>query len=459
MLAQVGNQGNVRNQNGNVVNENVQENVGNVLVNGNRVGCSYKEFLACNPREYDGKGGVVVLTRWIEKIESVQDMSGCSIDQKVKYIVGSFMGKALTWWNSKICTLSREVAISMSWNDFKFMMIEEFCPSHEMQKLETKLWNHIMVEAGHAAYTNRFHELARLVPHLVTLESRKIKRYVYGLASQVHGIVAATEPKSIQKAVQISSALTDEAIGNGSIKKVEKRGNLGEHSKDKNGRDDNKRTRTGNAFAKTANLVGRENTGAWPKCTTCNSYHAPKGPCRTFFNCNHLSDFGKDCRVVPKNVNPVNVKNPTPARGACFECRSIDHLKPACPRLNRAQRLREKRPIQVVANNGGIEPSKLGFRYNIKIASGQLVEIDKVIKGCKLEIEGRVFDIDLIPFGHGSFDVIIGMDWFSNHKAEIICHEKVVRIPLLDGKVFRVLGEKPEEKMRQLKSAKAKEKE
>ncbi|GJY04417.1 putative reverse transcriptase domain-containing protein, partial [Tanacetum coccineum] len=33
----------------------------------------------------------------------------------------------------------------------------------------------------------------------------------------------------------------------------------------------------------------------------------------------------------------------------------------------------------------------------------------------------------------GSFDVIIGMDWLSDHKAEIICHEKVVRIPLLDG--------------------------
>ncbi|GJU77230.1 hypothetical protein Tco_1274300 [Tanacetum coccineum] len=71
MQSQVSNRGNVGNQNGNVVNENVQENVGNVLVNGNRVGCSYKEFLACNPKEYDGKGGAVVLTRWIEKIENV----------------------------------------------------------------------------------------------------------------------------------------------------------------------------------------------------------------------------------------------------------------------------------------------------------------------------------------------------------------------------------------------------
>ncbi|GKF55026.1 putative reverse transcriptase domain-containing protein [Tanacetum coccineum] len=106
----------------------------------------------------------------------------------------------------------------------------------------------------------------------------------------------------------------------------------------------------------------------------------------------------------------------------------------------------------------GLEPSELGFKYEIEIASGQLVEIDKVIKGCKLEIKGHVFDIDLIPFGHRSFDVIIGMDWLSNYKAEIICHEKVARIPLPDGKVLRVLEERPEEKARLLMSAKASDK-
>ncbi|GJY31430.1 reverse transcriptase domain-containing protein [Tanacetum coccineum] len=154
-------------------------------------------------------------------------MSGCSVDQKVKYTAGSFMGKALTWWNSQIRTLSQEVAISMSRNDFKFMMIEEFCPSHEMQKLETELWNHTMVRDGHVAYTDRFHELARLVPHSVTPKSRMIERYVYGLASQIRGMVVTTEPKTIQKAMQISGALTDEAIRNGSIKKIEKKGNVG----------------------------------------------------------------------------------------------------------------------------------------------------------------------------------------------------------------------------------------
>ncbi|GKG37641.1 putative reverse transcriptase domain-containing protein, partial [Tanacetum coccineum] len=60
--------------------------------------------------------------------------------------------------------------------------------------------------------------------------------------------------------------------------------------------------------------------------------------------------------------------------------------------------------------------------------------------------------------GHGSFDVIIGMDWLSNHKAEIICHEKVVRIPLLDDKVLRVLRDRPKEKVRVLMSVKASDK-
>ncbi|GKE78926.1 hypothetical protein Tco_1545046, partial [Tanacetum coccineum] len=152
-----------------------QENFGNVIVNGNRVGCLYKEFLACNPKKYDGKGGVVVLTCWIKKMKSVHDMSGCSIDEKLKYTAGSFVGKALT------------------------------C---------------------HAAYTDRFHELARLVPHLVTPESRMIERYVYGLSPQIRRMVAATKPKTIQKAVQISGALTNKAVRNGSIKKVEKRGSL-----------------------------------------------------------------------------------------------------------------------------------------------------------------------------------------------------------------------------------------
>ncbi|GJY17800.1 putative reverse transcriptase domain-containing protein [Tanacetum coccineum] len=206
-------------------------------------------------------------------------------------------------------------------------------------------------------------------------------------------MVAATKPKTIQKAVQISGALTNEAMRNGSIKKVEKRGNVGEPSKDKNGRDDNKMTRTGNVFATTVNPVGRENTGTWTKCNICNSYHAPRGPCRTCFNCNRPGHLAKDYKGVLRNVNPVNVRNPTIK--ACYECGSTNYV-----------RVVETKGTRLGVGHSCWEQRKLrsGYRH----CDWTLVEIDKVIKGCKLEIEGHVFDIDLIPFGHGSFDMIIG---------------------------------------------------
>ncbi|GKF60560.1 hypothetical protein Tco_0177346, partial [Tanacetum coccineum] len=164
-------------------------------VNGNRVGCSYKEFLACNPKEYDGKGGAVVLTRWIEKMENIQDMSGCSNDQKVKYTAGHL-------W---------------------FVLV-----------MRCKSWN--------------------LSCRITPWSGLAMLCILIGFMSRL-----ATEPKTMQKAVQISGTLIDEAVRNGSIKKVEKRGNVGETSKDKNGRDDNKRNRTKNVFATTVKPIGREN--------------------------------------------------------------------------------------------------------------------------------------------------------------------------------------------------------
>nr|GFA44498.1 hypothetical protein [Tanacetum cinerariifolium] len=355
---------------------------------------------ACNPKEYDGKGCAIMYTCWIEKMESVQDMSGCKDSQKVKYTAGSFVCKDLMWWNSQICTRGQEAAIGMYWEDFKTLTREEFCPINEMQKLETKLWNHAMTRAGHAAYTNRFHKLARLVPHLVSPEGKRIE-------------------------------------SNRSIKKNhEKRGNRREPRKNRNEREDKKRTRTGNAFATTANPIRRETTGAVSKCTTCNTHHPPEAPCHVESGLEARGNHQNQVMVINKGQGRGNQGNH--ARGRAF--------------MLGAEEARQDPNIVT-----DIEPSELGFSYEIEIASRQLVEIDKVIKSCKLEIEGHVFDINLIPFGSGSFDVIIGMDLLSDHKAEIICHEKVVSIPLLDGKVLRALEEKPKEKVRQLTSARTKE--
>ncbi|GKD15818.1 reverse transcriptase domain-containing protein [Tanacetum coccineum] len=235
----------------------VTNNVNNANANGGNGGndgnnrCSYKTFLACNPRDYDGKGGAVALTRWIEKMESVIENSGCAENQKVKYVASSFINKALTWWNTQVQARGREAAIGMSWADFKALLVEEFFLSNEIEKLENEFWNHKMVGANHAAYTDRFHELAKLVPHLVTPESSRIKR---------------------------AGILTDKAVSCGTLTNGnEKRKGVEETSKPGGSWKDNKKAKV--------TPPRNEFVGSSPKYAKCYSYHPKDGPRRLCYKC------------------------------------------------------------------------------------------------------------------------------------------------------------------------------
>ncbi|GKC67889.1 putative reverse transcriptase domain-containing protein, partial [Tanacetum coccineum] len=81
-----------------------------------------------------------------------------------------------------------------------------------------------------------------------------------------------------------------------------------------------------------------------------------------------------------------------------------------------------------------------------------------ILRSCTLVLLNHVFKIDLLPTRLGSFDVIIGMDWLAYHRALIDCYEKIVRIPLPNGKILKVQGERPEKDLRSLACIKADEK-
>ncbi|GKD50871.1 reverse transcriptase domain-containing protein, partial [Tanacetum coccineum] len=102
--------------------------------------CFYADFMKCQPLNFKGTKGVVGLTRWIEKMKFIFNISGCAIENQVKFAICTLLGTALTWWNSQIRTLGPE-AYAMTWEVLKKKMTNKYCPQGEIKKLEIKLWN------------------------------------------------------------------------------------------------------------------------------------------------------------------------------------------------------------------------------------------------------------------------------------------------------------------------------
>ncbi|GJU17250.1 putative reverse transcriptase domain-containing protein [Tanacetum coccineum] len=332
---------------------------------------------------YDGKGGAVALTRWIEKMESLIENNGCAENQKVKYAASLFINKALTWWNTQVQARGHEVAMGMTWVEFKALLMEEFCSNNKMEKLETKL-----------------------VPHLVIPESKHIRRYISRLLPQIHRMLRETQPTTIQSVILKAGILTEEAVCYGTLtRSSEKRKEVEETSKQGGSWKDNKKAKVGKGFVAIA-PPRNVNVGAYPKCAKCFTYHPESGPCRLCFNCQKPGHFAIDYQASVKQVAPVSAVRIGNNQRDCYKCRSFKHLRNTCPKLNRA-------------------PGQAGNRLAL--------EGNRNTRNNGNQARGRAFS-------RGSFDVIVGMDWLSKYKAKIVCHEKVVRIQLKGGEILRVEG-------------------
>ncbi|GJR66122.1 putative reverse transcriptase domain-containing protein [Tanacetum coccineum] len=98
---------------------------------------------------------------------------------QVKFATCTFLGNALTWWNSHMKAVTQDVTYAMDWKTLKKMMTVKYCPRGEIKKM--------------------FPE-----------ESNEVERYVGGLPYMIRGNVMSYQPKTMEKAIEFANDQMDQ---------------------------------------------------------------------------------------------------------------------------------------------------------------------------------------------------------------------------------------------------------
>ncbi|GJY73333.1 putative reverse transcriptase domain-containing protein [Tanacetum coccineum] len=379
--------------------------------------CFYADFMKCQPLNFKGTEGVVGLTRWIEKMESVFHISGCAIENQVKFATCTLLGAALTWWNGQIRTLGPE-AYSMTW---------------EVKGNDVP------------TYTERFQELTLVCTKFVANETEKVDKYISGLLDNIYGNVKSARPKTLDETIELANNLMNQKLRTYAERQSDNKRKADDLSRNNHGHQQQPFKRQN--VAKVYNMGTGEKKpyeGSLPKCTKCHFHY--NGPCtQKCHKCNKVGYFAHDCRSSG-NTNVANNQkgNGTNPKGNVGNAENKGNAsRDPDSNVVTSTFLLNNRYAYILFDTGvdrsfistafssliNIAPNPLENSYEVELADGKIVMVDTIMRGCTLNFLNYPFNIDLMPVELGSFDVIIGMDWLRRCHAVIVCDEKLVRVP------------------------------
>ncbi|GJZ13203.1 putative reverse transcriptase domain-containing protein [Tanacetum coccineum] len=392
---------------------------GVVNLSGLRRWSSYSILATAPSRPDQGTEGVIGLTQWFKKMESVFHISNCTVAYQIKFATCTLLGSALTWWNSYVKTVKGTDIVS---------------------------------------YTQHFQELALMCGRMFPGESDEVEKYVGGLPDMIQESVMASKPKTMQEAIEFATELMDQEIRTFADRQAKNKRKLDDNTRNNQTQQQPfKKQNVARAYT-AGSSDKKECGGSLPLCPKCNFHH--KGQCAPRCNnCKKVGHLDCDFRSPAANANANNQRN---SRKDCPKLKNNNRGNLAgnggatvraygvgnagkTPDSNVVMGtfLLSNRYASISFDTGvdrcfvstafssliNIVPTTIDHDYDVKLADKKIIRVNTIIQGCTLNFLNHSFNIDLMPVEIGSFDVIISMDWLSMYHAVIVYDEKIVRIP------------------------------
>ncbi|GJU53815.1 reverse transcriptase domain-containing protein [Tanacetum coccineum] len=341
--------------------------------------CTYQDFMKCQPLYFKGTEGVVELTQWFERMETVFRISNCSVDNQIKF---------------STCTL---------------------LAGNEMKKLEVELWNLKVKGTDVTGYNQRFQELALLCVRMFPEESDKVERYVGGLPDMIQGSVVASKPKTMQEATEMASELMDKKINTIAERQAKNKRKFENTSRNNQNqqRQENKRQNTGRAY--TAGTGDNKSyTGSKPLSSasvnpSSNQRGSGTGQWPTCFECGVRGHFKTDYPNLKNNNN--NRGNQVRNANAPAKVYVVGHAR-TNPDSNvvTGTFFLNNRYASILFDTGAdrsfvstafssqidITPSTLDHYYDVELADGRIIGLNNILRGCTLNLLNHPFNINLM---------------------------------------------------------------
>ncbi|GKA89520.1 putative reverse transcriptase domain-containing protein [Tanacetum coccineum] len=373
--------------------------------------CTYQDFMKCKPLYFKGTEGVVELTQWFERMETVFRISNCSVENQVKFSTCTLLASALTWWNSHAECELEGIRYVGGLPDMIHGNIVASKPKTMQEAIEmaTELMDKRVntIAERQAENKRKFENTSR---NSQNQQQQQIKRQNTGRAYTA----GSGDKKQYGGSRPLCSKCNYHHDGP-CAPKCYKCNKYGHIARDCRG--------TGNAN----NINNQKGTGSGQK-PTC-------------FECGAQGHFRKDCPRMKNNKG--NRGNQAGNDRAPAKVYVVGNAGANPDNVVAGTFLLNNRYAYILFDTGAdrsfvsttfcsqidITPSTLDHYYDVELADGRIIGLNTILKGCTLNFLNHQFNINLMPVELGSFDAIIGMDWLAKYQAVIVCAEKIVRIP------------------------------